>query len=191
MQALNRLVIRVSQSAWLFIFSAVFAFGSLYFVFFNINDVFEIMVDAQMFDFQNDLTVEMIFQQLPNYSYAARKLYYAFLFVDFFFPFFAALVLAAAGAFAIRRLSTKWYDVINDRSLFALFFIPTLCDWAENIFAIAVVNSYPSELTLAATMLVIAKKGKLATLVILQLLVWPMVAVALAKSAGQKFGWIK
>ena len=96
----------------------MFAFGSLFFVFFNINDVFEIMVDAQMFDFQNDLTVEKVFQQLPNYSYAARKLYYAFIFVDFFFPFFAGLVMAAAAAFALRHLSTKWYGAIDSRNLF-------------------------------------------------------------------------
>ena len=191
MKTINNLVLQVSQSGWMFILSACIAFGSLIFVFFNIREVFEPIVGAPMFDFQNDLTVEKIFAQLPNYNESAISLYNAFVFVDFFFPFFAALVLAAAGAFAIRRLSSKWYDAINDRSLFALFFIPTLCDWAENIFAIAVVNSYPDELTLAATMLVIAKKGKLATLVILQLLVWPMVAVALAKSAGQKFGWIK
>lgn len=191
MKTLNNLVLQVSQSCWMFILSAFIAFGSLIFVFSNIRDVFEPIVGAPIFDFQNDLTVEKIFIQLPNYNEAAISLYNAFVFVDLFFPFFAALVLAAAGAFAIRRLSTKWYDVMNGRSLFALFFIPTLCDWTENIFAIAVVNSYPRELTLAAAMLVFAKKGKLATLVIMQLLVWPLVAMALAKSAGQKFGLMK
>ena len=61
MQSLNQLVIRVSQSGWLFIFSAVTAFGSLGFVLFNINDIFDVIVSAQTFDFQNDLTVEMIY----------------------------------------------------------------------------------------------------------------------------------
>ena len=42
--------------------------------------------------------------------------YYAFLFVDFFFSFFAGLVLAAAGAFPLRHLSTKWYEYIDDRN---------------------------------------------------------------------------
>ena len=191
MQALNRLVIRVSQSAWLFIFSAVFAFGSLYFVFFNINDVFEIMVDAQMFDFQNDLTVDRIFEQLPNYSYAARKLYFAFIFVDFFFPFFAGLVLAAAAAFALRHLSAKWYDSFDGKNLFALFFIPTVFDWCENIFALIVINGYPNELTFAATMLVLAKKGKLASVMLMQACTWLLLLMTALKWAGSKVGMIK
>jgi hypothetical protein len=191
MKRLNNLVILVSQSAWLFVMAAVFAFGSLGIVFFNINDVFEVMVGAQMFDFQNDLTVAMIYEQLPNYSYAARKLYFAFIFVDFFFPFFAGLVLAASATFALRHLSTKWYDSLDGRNLFALFFIPTLFDWCENIFALIVVNGYPDELTVAATMLVIAKKGKPASVMLMQAGTWILLLMAALKWAGSKAGFIK
>lgn len=191
MQTLNNLVIRVSQSGWLFIFSAVFAFGSLYFVFFNINEVFENMVGAQLFDFQNDLSVVMVFEQLPNYFWATKKLYYAFLFVDFFFPFFAGLVLAAAAAFALRHLSAKWYDTINGRNLFWVFFIGTFFDWAENIFALTVVTAYPEELTWAATLLVVAKKGKLASIMVMQSATWLLLAASALVWAGRKAGFIK
>jgi hypothetical protein len=191
MKLLNDLVIQVSRSAWLFVMAAIFAFGSLGIVFFNINDVFEVMVDAEMFDFQNDLTVDLIYEQLPNYSYAARKLYFAFIFVDFFFPFFASLVLGSAAAFALRHLSTKWYENLNTRNLFILFFVPTVFDWCENIFALIVINSYPEELTFAATMLIIAKKGKLASVMLMQAGTWLLLLVTALKWAGSKVGLIK
>ena len=191
MKLLNNLVIQVSRSAWLFVMAAIFAFGSLGIVFFNINDIFEVMVGAQMFDFQNDLTVDLIFEQLPNYSYAARKLYFAFIFIDFFFPFLAGLVLAAAAAFALRHLSDKWYETFDTRNLFALFFIPTVFDWCENIFALIVINGYPDELTFAATMLVLAKKGKLASVLLMQAGTWLLLIVTALKWAGLKVGLIK
>jgi len=191
MRSLNNLVVRVSKSGWLFVFSAVFAFGSLGLVFFNINDVFREIVGAQLFDFQNDLTVAAIFEQLPSYSPAARKLYYAFIFVDYFFPFFAGLVLAAAGAFALRHLSTKWYEIIDTRNLFSVFFIATVFDWLENTFALIVINAYPDELTTMATFLVLAKKGKLMSVMIMQGIVWILLLLAFLKNAGRKAGLLK
>lgn len=181
MKALNNLVIQVSHSAGLFIFSAILAFGSLFIVFFNINDVFEAIVGAQLFDFQNDLTVEQVFEQLPNYNESAIALYYAFVFIDFLFPVFASLTLGAASAFAIRYLSPGWYGKINGLNLFAVYFIPAIFDWLENFSAIAVINAYPNELTLAAGLLVIAKKGKLTMVMIMQLVSWTFLLLALLK----------
>jgi len=164
----NDLVVRVSHSAWLWVMSVVFAFGSLYFVFLNINVPFEKMVGAPMFDFQNGLTVEQIFTQLPNYDEQSIALYKAFLFVDFYFPFFAGIVMAAAGAFAWRHLVPNLYATIEARGLFALFLVPTMFDWSENIFAIIVVGAYPDELAWAANLLVLCKLGKLTTMMLLQ-----------------------
>jgi len=137
------------------------------------------------------LTVDAIFQQLPNYDQAARKLYYAFSFVDYFFPFFAGLVLGAAAAFALRHLSTKWYDYINTRNLFTIFFIATLFDWLENTFALIVVNAYPEELTTTATLLVLAKNGKLASVMTLQGITWILLLLTFVKYAGRKAGLLK
>jgi len=187
----NDLVIRTSKSPWLFVNSAVFAFGSLAFVFFNINVAFEATVGAPMFDFQNSLTSEQIFAQLKNYDESMRALYHAFLFVDFYFPFFAGLVMAAAGAFAWRYLMPIRYEAIRARNLFALFLIPTLFDWGENIFALTVVNAWPDELGWAATGLVLCKKGKLAGVMFFQAVVFASLALALLKWLGTKAGVIK
>jgi len=184
----NDLVIRVSQSASLWIMSTVFAFGSLYFVFLNINVPFEAIVGAQMFDFQNQLTVEQIFAQLPNYDEHARALYTAFMFIDFYFPFFAGLVMAAATAFALRHLSPGFYENLNDKKLFAAFLIPTLFDWGENISAIITVGAYPEELTAAATALVLCKKGKLATVMLFQAIAFLSLIAAALKWLGTKMG---
>lgn len=182
----NDLVVLVSRSAWLWILSAVIAFGSLYFVFLNINVVFEGIVGAQMFDFQNALTTEQIFAQLPNYDERARSLYSAFMFVDFFFPFFAGLTMAAAGAFAWRYLLPGMYASIDARGLFGLFLIPTLFDWGENVSAIIVVGAYPDEFAWAASLLVMFKKGKLATVILAQAIVGLSLLAAAGKWVASK-----
>lgn len=191
MKFLNNLVIQVSLSAGLFLFSSVLAFGSLVFVIFNINEVFETIVGAQLFDLQNDLTAEQVFEQLPKYSDAAIDLYFAFVFVDFLFPVFASLTLGAASAFAIRYLSSTWYEKINSLNLFAVYLIPAIFDWVENISAITVITTYPKELTAVAGLLVMAKKGKLSTLVAVQLISWTFLCLALLKWLGAKIGLIK
>jgi len=187
----NDLVIRTSKSPWLFINSAIFAFGSLAFVFMNINVPFEVIVGAQMFDFQNSLTTEQIFTQLKNYDESARALYHAFLFIDFYFPFFAGLVMAAAGAFAWRHLSPRHYEAIRMRNLFIIFMIPTFFDWGENLFALTVVNAWPDELGWAAAGLVLCKKCKLASMMFLQAVVFLSLVLALLKWLGAKVGMIK
>lgn len=187
----NDLVVRVSKSAWLWIMSTVFAFGSLYFVFLNINLPFEAIVGAQMFDFQNALTVEQIFAQLPNYDDHARSLYSAFMFIDFYFPFFAGLTMAAAAAFALRYLAPGLYTKIDDKSLFTAFLIPTLFDWGENVSAIITVGAYPQELTAAATALVLCKKGKLATVMLFQAVTFVSLIAAAVKWLGTTIGLIR
>lgn len=187
----NDFVIRTSKSPWLFINSVVFASGSLVFVFMNLNVPFETIVGAPMFDLQHDLTAEQIFAQLANYDESARALYHAFLFVDFYFPFFAGLMMAAAGAFAWRHLSPHSYEAIRVRNLFIVFLIPTLCDWGENIFALTVVNTWPDELDWAAAGLVLCKKGKLASMLLLQAVVFLSLALALLRWLGVRFGLVK
>ncbi len=186
----NDLVIRVSQSAFLWVMSAVFAFGSLYFVFMNLGVPFEKIVGAPMFDFQRQLTVEQIFAQLPNYDEQARAIYRAFLFVDFYFPFFAGLVMAAAGAFAWRHLAPGFYAKVTGRKLLAIFLVPTLFDWSENISAIIVVGAYPQELHWAASLLVVSKMGKLATVLLAQAIVWLSLLAAAIKWASARGGLI-
>ena len=191
MRALNDLIIRVSHSAWLFILSAIFAFGSLGFVFMNIDVAYQAIVGAPIFDLQNSLSVEQIFEQLKSVDESARSLYFAFAFVDFYFPFFAGLVMAAAGAFALRNLSDNWYGKCADRKLFAILLLPTVFDWLENIFALTVINSYPTELTTAANLLVLAKSAKLASIFLMQGIVGLLLLGAALRWIGQRTGLVR
>lgn len=186
----NDLAVRTSQSAGLFILSAVVAFGSLRFVFMNINAAFEPVVGAQMFDFQNALTTAQIFEQLPNYTAETFALYRAFLFVDYFFPFFAGLVLAAIAAFTWRFLMPARYEAIRKRNLFALFLIPTLFDWGENSFAILLINAYPETREWAASALVLCKQGKLATVLLANAIAGLSLIAFALKWLGVKTGLI-
>jgi hypothetical protein len=192
MNALNTLVIRFSQSAGLFILSAVVAFGSLFLVFFPINVAFaELTGGLQPFDFQNGLTVEQIFEQLPLYTEAVKQLYIAFAYVDYFFPFFASMFLAALAAFSLRHLSPAGYASVSKRNLFVLFFLGCAFDWAENCFALTVIFSYPEKMMTAANLLVLAKKGKLACVMIFQGIAWTLLAFSTLKWLGKKIGLIK
>lgn len=192
MRALNDVVIRFSKSAGLFVLAFVVAIGSLQFVFFPINVAFaELTGGLQPFDFQNDLTVEQIFQQLPQYTDAVVNLYVAFAFVDYFFPFFASVFLGALACFSLRHLSTTAYGWANQRCLFVLFFLPAVFDWFENCFALTVIFSYPNELTTVAGLLVIAKKGKLACVAISQIVAWTLLVLAALRWLGRKVGLVR
>jgi hypothetical protein len=191
MNALNSLVVRFSRSAGLFILSAIVTFGALFLVFFPINVAFaELTGGLQPFDFQNALTVEQIFEQLPLYSESAKQLYIAFSYVDYFFPFFASLFLAALACFSLRHLSPKAYDWMNAKNLFALFFLSCAFDWAENCFALTVIFSWPEKMTTTANLLVLAKKGKLTFVIFFQAVTWILFALAALKWAGRKAGII-
>jgi hypothetical protein len=120
---------------------------------------------------QNSLTVTQVYEQLSAYPQAAKQLYYAFSFVDFFFPFFAALAMAAPAAFALRHAFPALYQRLNASSLFALLFIPTAFDWLENVFALTVISSFPEQRENVAALMILAKKAKLASIVIAQTLV--------------------
>ena len=109
------------------------------------------------------------------------QLYYAFSFVDFFFPFFAALFLAAIAAFSLRHLAPHAYDRVAQRRLFPLLMLGTAFDWLENLCALFVIGRYPAEMTAAAGLLVVAKQGKLAAVALSQLIAWSLLLLAAAK----------
>ena len=141
------------------------------------------IVGHEAFDMQNALTVPQVFEQLSVYTPEAKQLYYAFSFADFFFPFFAALFMSATAAFALRHAFPAWYQKLNASSLFALLLIPAAFDWLENIFALTVISSFPEQREITASLMILAKKAKLASLVLAQLLV----LVALGGSAVRWF----
>ena len=192
MRALNDLILRFSRSAPLFVLAFMVASGSLFAVFYPLGEVFgQLTGGLQMFDFQNQLTQEQVLEQLPRYTPEAVNLYYAFMFVDYFFPFFAGIFLAAISAFSLRHLSPRAYDWVNARSLFPLLMIGTGFDWLENLSALIAVSNYPGDVATAASALVLAKKGKLFFVLISQAVGWSLLLLAILKWLGLRSGLLK
>ena len=115
--------------------------------------------------------------QLESYTPEAFRLYSIFQAVDYLFPLFAGLMLAAAGAFALRHAWPEMYPNAVSRNLLTLPLIPTLFDWLENVNLLWIVVAWPSQAELIAKLAVAAKLGKLTTMYVVFaivgiLLVW-------------------
>jgi len=167
---LNQTIVRWSHSGWIF-FGVIAGFIITLYLLLLIGERFpDFSEGAVPFDLQNQLTVAQIFSQLAGYADQAFTLYFAFQFVDLFFPLFAGLMLAMIWAFVLRNTMPRWYYIAVQRNLFLLLLVGTLFDWTENLTLLAVTIAYPSELTAAATIAVVAKKFKLAATIIAQVL---------------------
>jgi hypothetical protein len=182
MRRLNDMIILFSRSAPLFVLAFIVAFGSLFAVFGPIQLAFAEATNGLLpFDLQHQLTSAQISEQLPDYTELARQLYYAFSFVDFFFPFFAAIFMAAIAAFSLRYLAPQAYAWVEQRKLFPLLMLATAFDWLENICALLVISQYPTEMSAAAGLLVLAKQGKLVFVAVSQAVGWSLLLAATVK----------
>ncbi len=189
---INTLVIYCSQQAWLFLLCIVVAFGALGAVFMPLGRVFaELSGGARMYDFQNALSVAQVIEQLPLYTGAARDVYFAFSFVDYFFPFFAGLFLAAIAAFSLRHLAPAAYAWVSARRLWPLLLLGTLCDWSENLLALALIAGQPADPAALASSLVLAKQAKLLFVMAAQAIGWSLLLLATLKWLGQRLGLIR
>ena len=188
LEALNQLVIRTSRSAWRFV--GVTAMAAIAITTLNrIGAAFPAAAaGAAPFDLQNRLTAAEVVQQLAGYTELARWMYYVFTLIDYVFPFAAGLSLAAAGAFAMRHGFPAIYQAFERRGLFPLFLIGTGFDWCENIAAISAIWVYPGDVSTVATLLVIAKRLKLACVVLTQLAVLLLLIGAVVRAIGRRAG---
>lgn len=158
---LQKLVIRVSQTWWLYLGVVCLFAGSLLSLL-RIGEKFPAHAAGNLpFDLQNGLTPAEVYPQLATWTESARNLYYAFTLIDYAFPFFAGLFIAATAAFAMRNSLPKWYAALSARKLLPLFMLGTAFDWLENIAALGVINLYPAEISGLPFLLVLAKKLKL------------------------------
>ena len=78
------------------------------------------------FDFQNRLTAEAMYAQLPAYTQASRYLYRWFAGVDFLFPALASLFLALLLAWALRSFEARWSERLLRWHAPALLLLVTL-----------------------------------------------------------------
>jgi len=188
LQRLNDLMLRFSRSWPLFLLAALVTFGSLYLFTGVIGPRFTAMTGGfPPFDLQNALTANQVYEQLPSYPEEARRLYYLFSAIDFAFPLFASLFLAAIAAFSLRYLWPAACAWVTDRRLWVLMLLPALFDWAENVFALTVITNHGRELRTAAAMLVYAKLGKLSLAGLAQVLAWGLLLLAAIKWLWLRF----
>lgn len=130
----------------------------------------EAVVGAPPFDLQHRISLADMADQLPRYTDAARLLYGLFFVVDLAFPLLAALFLAAACAFLLRRGLPALYPRLVAGGWISLLLLPAAFDWIENLAALALVLG-GAAWTPAGLLLIGAKALKLATTMAVQLLV--------------------
>jgi hypothetical protein len=136
-------------------------FGSLQ-VLLRIGSRFpELAGGAAPFDLQNELRPDQVYAQLGGYTDQARNLYYVFTTIDFVFPLFAGLFIAATTAFALRNSLPRFYATLVARRLLPVLMLATVFDWLENLSAIATISLYPAEFAWLPVLLVAVKKLKL------------------------------
>lgn len=183
---LNRLIIRISGSALLFVVTTIVAIGCLS-ALITIGQGFPAVAGgAQPFDLQNGLTADQVLQQLAGYTDEARRQYLIFTAIDYAFPLAAGLSLAAVGAFSLRRGFPGIYATMVRHRLFPLFLAGSLFDWCENIAALTAILIYPDTPAALATGIVVAKRLKLAFVMATQLLVLLLLLVVAGKGAARR-----
>lgn len=130
----------------------------------------EVSADLDPFDLQNRLTGDDIRAQLALYTDDSAVRYLGFAAVDLLFPLVGALLLATVTAACLRTAAPRFYERVVGSNLLLLFFVPTLLDWTENVFAIWLVVAGEPASSFAIGGLVVAKTLKLLTLTAAQLL---------------------
>ena len=161
---LQDLIIRISGTWWLYAAVLFLFVGSLQ-ALTRLGKLFPAYAGgAAPFDLQNDLVAGEVYPQLAGYTDQARERDYAFTLIDYAFPFFAGLFIAATVAFALRASLPRLYAALLARRLLLVLMLATAFDWLENVTALTTIVLYPAEVSWLPTLLVVAKKCKLATL---------------------------
>jgi hypothetical protein len=163
---LQDLVLRISRTWWLYLPVLFLFVGSLQ-ALTRIGKRFPAYAGGAIpFDLQNDLRTDQVYTQLAGYTEPARELYYAFTLIDYAFPFFGGLFIAATVAFALRSSLPRLYAAVLSRKLLLVLMIPTAFDWLENVSAVSAIVLYPTEVRWLPLLLVASKTCKLATLLL-------------------------
>jgi len=186
LDALNRFIVACSHSWWkvLLLFAGFFTTLRALQV---MTGNFPALSQGNIpFDMQNGLTPAQIYEQLPQYSPDAFSSYYLFQAVDFAFPLFAGLFLAAVFAFGLRHAAPGWYLVVVAKKLLLLILLATLFDYLENVNLLWVIAAWPEQTMLAAQLAVMAKKAKLACMVTANSLTALALVAAAVRWLGRK-----
>jgi len=142
MYLLNRLVLTISQKWWALLL--VFILNMTAFtVLFSLEDQFETISNVPVFDTQNELTANILIQQLPLYRGDARSAYLRFAAFDFVFPLVAGLFLSVLWALLLRLNTWQGLQrfLLWNLPLFPL--VGTAWDWLENVSLLILLNTSP------------------------------------------------
>lgn len=184
LSTLNRFIVSCSESWWkvLLLFAGQMVTIR---ILTNIEKGFPAITNGDVpFDMQNTLQASQVFEQLAGYTQQAFADYYLFQAVDFAFPLFAGLFLAAVCTFALRHAAPRWYSYAVKKNLLVLLLLATLFDYLENLNFLWVVSTWPEPAVLAAQLGVLAKKLKLACMSI----GFALTALFLLGAAGRWIG---
>ncbi|MBT8422897.1 MAG: hypothetical protein HKN56_03125 [Gammaproteobacteria bacterium] len=187
----NRFIVRCSESWWKVLLLFVGFGGSMAGLQMITANFPDLSGGYPPFDMQNDLTPAGIYTQLPTYSEQAFSSYYIFQAIDFAFPLFAGLFLAAVFAFGLRHAAPHWYSVAVARNLLVLILLATLFDYLENLNLLAVVSAWPDQAGTAAQLGVLAKQAKLACMYTANGLTALVLLAAAARWLGRKAGLLE
>jgi hypothetical protein len=183
---LNDFIVGCSKSWWKFLLLLA-GQGSTIAILNSITAKFPAVTDEHIpFDMQNTLTSEMIFAQLESYTPEAFSLYGWFQAVDYVFPLFAGLMLAAAGTFALRHALPGVYAWVLDKGVLWLWLLPSIFDWLENLNFLWVITAWPTQAATAASLGVAAKMAKLGSMGVVFTLVGLLLLIAAGRWIGSK-----
>lgn len=185
--ALQNLIVRISRTWWLYLLVTGLAVGSLL-VLQEIAAAFRPPASGlDPLDLQNQLAPGEVYAQFASYEPGAAEIYLRFALVDFGFPLFAGLFVAATIAWSLRSALPGLYRALTDRRLLVLPLLGTAFDWMENLAVLIALGLYPVEVGGLPALVVGAKCLKLGAVAISNLAMFGLLAVAAARHAGQVF----
>lgn len=146
MRAINNLLIAISKKWWAVLLVIVCNFAS-FGILFGLEDQFEAITGVPVYDTQNELTAELLREQLPLYTGAARDAYLRFAAFDFVFPLVAGIFVAVVWTLLLRFNRWRFAQrlLLWNLPLFPL--LGTGWDWLENVSLLTILNagSAPSQ----------------------------------------------
>lgn len=124
----------------------------------------KVVTGFDAFDMQSRLGIDDIAAQLTHYTPEAVRLYSAFSSTDFLFPFALSLFWAALLLWGLRRARPALYATGGWKPHLPWLFVGCVFDWIENVANAWVVGRYPPLHTGVATLALVAKYAKVATI---------------------------
>lgn len=140
MNSIMGLFVGISRRWW----AVVLVFGlnfAAFSILFALEDQFEALAGVPTFDTQNDLTADLLREQLPLYVGEARAAYERFAAFDFVFPLVAGVFIAVILTLLLRINPLPIAARLLAWNLPLVPLIGTLWDYLENVSLLTILNA--------------------------------------------------